>query len=101
MPSCWILKGDDIVNETNKRAMQVIESSSTDAAWNNGAVRARSSISTSSSCVRRSSEARRRIKHSILSNKRLPHSESDDSISSAADKPFPKISQNGGMSLSD
>ena len=34
MPSCWILKGDDIVNETNKRAMQVIESSSTDAARN-------------------------------------------------------------------
>ena len=34
MPSCWILKGDDIVNENNKRAMQVIESSSTDAARN-------------------------------------------------------------------
>ena len=34
MPSCWILKNDDIVNETNKRAMQVIESSSTDAARN-------------------------------------------------------------------
>ena len=34
MPSCWILKGDDIVNETNKRAMQVIESSSTDATVN-------------------------------------------------------------------
>ena len=34
MPSCWILKNDDIVNETNKRAMQEIESSSTDATVN-------------------------------------------------------------------
>jgi lipoate-protein ligase A len=34
VPSCWILKDDDIESETNKRAMQVIESSSTDAAVN-------------------------------------------------------------------
>ena len=34
MPSCWILKDDDIESETNQRAMQVIESSSTDAAVN-------------------------------------------------------------------